>query len=207
MENPMAVFFGGSATYGKIDQIPGVAHVATSFVHFQGFPLFPRQTYVVVEDAALSEKWRSKGVPISRSTWAIKDPSNLPVGLPVPLRGKSVWLGYIRAILWVLLGISMIPALLVFVVIMPPEQRLMAVAICDLIPIVIGFTIWISYRLTLATPSRREELASFLGASPDSFQAAKGKPLGRSLARELLKIVIVLALAAAFITFLVLKSM
>ena len=45
----MIIFFG-TKSYGKVDSIPGVCHVATDFVHIQFLPLIPVGTYAVFSD-------------------------------------------------------------------------------------------------------------------------------------------------------------
>ena len=45
----MIIFFG-TKSYGKVDNIPGVCHVATDFLHIQFLPLIPVGTYAVCSD-------------------------------------------------------------------------------------------------------------------------------------------------------------
>ena len=35
------VFVFGSRLYGKVDEVPGIGHVATKFAHFDYMPLVP----------------------------------------------------------------------------------------------------------------------------------------------------------------------
>jgi hypothetical protein len=175
--------------YGKVDQIPGIAYIATEFFHLQGFPIFPLCSYLFVEETETANKWRSRGASISKSKWAVEDRVKLPVGVPIPFDRKSMWYGYGRAILWLLLGISIIPAILVFVFVdMPPERRFVTIAVVDLIPIVTGIALWASYRLTIATAERKDSILSFLEVSPD-VQAHSVNPFFPSLFREVMKVV------------------
>jgi hypothetical protein len=70
-----AVMFvhAGVHLYGKVDQVPGLLHVATEFVHLEFIPLVPLRSFVFLEGN------------IER--------------IPVALSGKSVFFGYLRAAL------------------------------------------------------------------------------------------------------------
>ncbi len=55
--------FYGSRTFGKVDEIEGVGHVATEFGHIFWFPLVPKETFFVTK-----EKWNGvEGIPIGMS--------------------------------------------------------------------------------------------------------------------------------------------
>lgn len=45
----MIVLFG-TKSYGKVDKIPGVCHVATDFLHLQLVPLIPVGTFAIFSD-------------------------------------------------------------------------------------------------------------------------------------------------------------
>lgn len=45
----MFIIFGSRA-FGKVDQVPGVCHVATKFAHVQYIPLIPTGTYAIFDD-------------------------------------------------------------------------------------------------------------------------------------------------------------
>lgn len=72
------MIIAGTRTMGKVDTVPGVAHVATQFFHVWFLPLLPLRSLVVDESGA-----GNRGVPIAMSY-------------------KSVIVGYFRG--WALMG-------------------------------------------------------------------------------------------------------
>jgi hypothetical protein len=50
-------FIFGHRLFGKVDQVPGVLHVATQFYHVNYLPLYPVKSYIIREEDGL-------GVPI-----------------------------------------------------------------------------------------------------------------------------------------------
>lgn len=70
----MAVIVG-TRLFGGTDAVPGVFHVATKFCHFDFFPLIPLGSYIILESEF-----------------------NSTSGVQIELSGKSVALGYIRAV-------------------------------------------------------------------------------------------------------------
>jgi len=65
----------GEEVIGKIDQVPGVCYVATKFFHIQHLPLYPIESYVVVEGTDTGKSFR---------------------GVEIPLEPRSVLMGYLR---------------------------------------------------------------------------------------------------------------
>lgn len=57
----MSVF--GTRLYGKVDEVPGMGHVATVFFHINFVPLIPTKTWFVLDQT--SEGWN--GAPVSMS--------------------------------------------------------------------------------------------------------------------------------------------
>jgi len=57
----MSVF--GTRLYGKVDEVPGLGHVATNFFHINFVPLIPTKSWFVLEET--SEGWN--GAPVSMS--------------------------------------------------------------------------------------------------------------------------------------------
>ena len=57
----MVIWFG-KRLYGKVDEVPGVFHVATQFFHLQFFPLIPLQSLIV-----LAGTDGERGVPTAMS--------------------------------------------------------------------------------------------------------------------------------------------
>jgi len=71
------MIIAGTRTMGKVDDVPGVAHVATQFFHVWFFPLFPMRS-LAVDD-------RAEGRAVV-----------------IPMSFKSVAVGYFRG--WALMG-------------------------------------------------------------------------------------------------------
>jgi hypothetical protein len=56
----------GNRLYGKVDQVPGLFHVATQFFHLNYVPLIPTGSYLVLEQSwAAGSPWMAVG-------WSVK---------------------------------------------------------------------------------------------------------------------------------------
>jgi len=66
----MGLFLHGEALYGRVDKIPGVGCVATTFHHYLLVPVYPERTYFVPEDATGLDVKHSC-VPIAFSTASV----------------------------------------------------------------------------------------------------------------------------------------
>ena len=75
----MIVF--GTRLYGKVDQVPGLFHLATEFFHIQFVPVGPTRTFLVMDGPG------NRGVRLS-------------------LSGKSIFFAYLRAALVVVAVIA-----------------------------------------------------------------------------------------------------
>jgi hypothetical protein len=69
----------GKGLYGRVDQVPGLFHVATRFFYFQFIPLVPLESVIVLEGT------EGNGGPREAR--------------PVPLSGKSILFAWLRAAL------------------------------------------------------------------------------------------------------------
>ncbi len=162
---PIRVAFG-TRFYGKVDHVPGLFHVATRFFHIQFFPLIPTGSYLVLEEL--------KG--LARLKFGCGGKSELLGDLGPSRTGdrcvkigwsaKSVSLGWLRAILCCALAVC--PA-----------------ALCSgfawkrwspgSVPVIglvgaagaIGALLWLSYRMTRASPLRALELAGRAEIAPE----------------------------------------
>jgi hypothetical protein len=76
-EPAMLIVFG-QKRYGKVDHVPGLFYVVTEFFHFYYVPLIPLKSYVMFDVSA--------GAPPLQGT-------------PISMNFKSVFMGWIRAIL------------------------------------------------------------------------------------------------------------
>lgn len=68
------IIIWGSRLYGKVDEVPGMFHVATKFGHLWYIPLIPMGSHLVVQRTG--QGWR---------------------GVPIGLSGKSVLVAWLRA--------------------------------------------------------------------------------------------------------------
>jgi hypothetical protein len=71
----MGVVVYGKRLCGQVDRIPGLFYTSTLFWHIDYIPLFPLRSYIVLEGSEDGEAFRGK---------------------PIPLRLKSVLVGYLR---------------------------------------------------------------------------------------------------------------
>lgn len=69
------IFIFGNRLFGKVDEVPGLGHVATKYFHIDYLPLFPTESWFVLEQNG--NQWR---------------------GVRIPLSAKSVLIGWGRAI-------------------------------------------------------------------------------------------------------------
>jgi hypothetical protein len=69
------IIIWGARLYGKVDEVPGMFHVATKFGHVWYIPLIPMGSHIVLERTG--QGWR---------------------GLPVPLSGKSILAAWLRGL-------------------------------------------------------------------------------------------------------------
>src|SRR3954466_4220447 len=65
-EAVVCIIFGSRLT-GKVDEVPGLFHVATRFGHVYYLPLFPLQSYIVLG----RDGRRFRGVPIPLNTKSV----------------------------------------------------------------------------------------------------------------------------------------
>lgn len=120
----------GKTLLGKVDQVPGLFYVATQCEHLAWFPLAPGQSYIVKEGAPASEE--------------------LP-GIPIPRDARSILMVYSRAVLAVIILMT----LLVFLI--QREYGLLLVVLVS--AALLGGSYW----LTRCQPTRALELATIAG--------------------------------------------
>src|SRR5262245_60321164 len=85
------IFIFGTRLFGKVDEVPGMFHVATRFFHIDYVPLFPVQSVVVLEHKSgiIGGEFR---------------------GVPIPMNFKSIAVAWGRAAAIVAIVISVIVA-------------------------------------------------------------------------------------------------
>ncbi len=143
----MIIVFG-SRLFGKVDEIPGIGHVATKFVHLDYFPLVPTESWFIIEQSG--NGWRGARVGIS---------------------AKSILIAWFRVALVLAIVIASITGAL-FVA---GNRAGLMDGILLLAGAVAGIALFIgTYKLRgigKATPARAEALLQGLGMSQDAITA------------------------------------
>lgn len=145
----MIVF--GSRLFGKVEEVPGLFHVATKFFHVNFVPLFPFESWIVVsgtqEHGVLGSSWR--GFRLSSLRWG------------------SALMGWLRCGL-------VVAALALFAggCVMASEGR-PAGWLVLLLSGGCGGAFWYSYRLTRATPESLARLVQDDAFPVDLARAAR----------------------------------
>ncbi len=79
------MFVFGNRLFGKVDQVPGLFHVATKFFHVNFVPLFPLGSWVVLHGSEKSSltgtSWN--GVELERIRWSSVSMAWLRLGLGI----------------------------------------------------------------------------------------------------------------------------
>lgn len=84
----------GQRVCGRVDDVPGICHVATRFVHFYYVPLIPLSSWII-----------EKGVK----------PASGEPGRRIPLSGKSVVFGWVQALLVVYGSLNTLKGVLILI--------------------------------------------------------------------------------------------
>src|SRR5262245_47840413 len=130
----------GTRLYGKVDRVPGLFYVSTHFFYAQFIPLFPTSSYLILDGTEGSQGFQ---------------------GVKIPMSGKSVLVGYLRAALcvgaMVLAGFGIANL-----------ARKMEVGIALMVAgLACALLFWLSYRLTRPSPQRALRLAYHAGIPPE----------------------------------------
>jgi hypothetical protein len=134
------VIVWGTRLYGKVDHVPGLFYVATHFAYVQFIPLFPTSSYLILDGTEGSQGFQ---------------------GVKIPMNGKSVLVGYLRAALLVLglvligLGIAEMS-----------RDKLVGAALI-VAGLACGLFFLLSYKLTRPGPQRAVRLAREAGIAPE----------------------------------------
>jgi hypothetical protein len=131
------IYIFGTKTYGKVDHLPGLFYVSTTFFHVNFVPLFPTGSYLIFDDG------KERGIKIGMS-------------------GKSILFAWMRAIA-LAGGIGLI-CLGMFELAkyhLPLSLALIAVGILG----VLFFSL--SYKLARPGPKRALRIASHAGIAPE----------------------------------------
>lgn len=134
------IVFWGTRLYGKVDHVPGLFYVATHFAYVQFIPLFPTTSYLIIDGTEGSQGFQ---------------------GVKVPMNGKSVLFGYLRAFL-TLASIGLIVAGGVTVA----KDALPAVVMI-VAGLFGGIFLFLSYKVARPSPQRALMLAGQAGIEPE----------------------------------------
>jgi len=138
-------FAAGLSLYGKVDQVPGLFHVATKFFHLNHLPLLPTGSFLVDQRS---------------------DP---PKEYPIPWSGKSILFAWLRFGL-MLGGAGLALASFFFLLRLAEGHRVgHKLAAAATASVLLWFFLYRSYGFTRATPLRALELAPAAGVSPEQL--------------------------------------
>src|SRR5438552_8607088 len=131
----------GTRLYGKVDYVPGLFYVATHFAYLQFIPLFPTASYLILDGTEGGQGFQ---------------------GVKIPMSGKSVLVGYLRAALFVL-GV----VLLGFGIAMVGKKLVAGTALISA-GLLCGLVFLLIYKLTRPGPQRALRLAQHAGIPPEA---------------------------------------
>lgn len=137
----------GTLLYGKVDQVPGLLHVATQFLHVNFVPLWPMSSFVVIEGIERNE--------------------DDPPGVAIAMNYRSVFFAWLRTGMTVGGGAAALSAMIEGFRCLThrgdaPYAAAMAVA-----SVVLFGLLPLTYRLTRATPLRALALARKANIEPE----------------------------------------
>jgi hypothetical protein len=135
----MIVFYG-TRLYGKVDRVPGLFYVATHFAYVNFVPLFPTASYVIIDGTEGSRGFK---------------------GVKIPMNGKSVLIGYLRAALTIAsIGLIVFGAIEL-------SKNVVDGAVALGVGLTCGLLLPVSYKLTRPSPQRALRLAAEAGIEPE----------------------------------------
>ncbi|HLW64817.1 MAG TPA: hypothetical protein VKS79_05810 [Gemmataceae bacterium] len=132
----MFIMFG-TRTYGKVDHLPGLFYVSTSFIHINFVPLCPTESYLVIDDG------KQRGMKIGMS-------------------GKSIFFAWARALAFA--GGIGLACLGVFEL---AEHHTVPAAVLIATGILGILFFFFSYKLTRPGPRRALRIARQAGIAPE----------------------------------------
>ena len=146
----MIVF--GDQYYGKVDVVPGLCYVKTRFLHIWWFPLVPRESILFCDPSlGLGDM----------------------VGVRIPLRWKSVFLAWVRAVCYLMFYIQMIVLVLFGISALPGKPKALLTQgdlpvtyfiLANLFELfVTGLVYWMTTFYQTASEERAIELGGMLG--------------------------------------------
>lgn len=139
------IIIWGSRLYGKVDEVPGLFHVATTFGHFWYIPLIPMGSMVVLA----------------------KDGSSVQ-GMKIPLSAKSIFVAWGRA-LGIVATLLLTPALISALDPDVPTRWELRVIVVSLFVVVLATTIllWTHRTFRRASHKRALHLGELIGLNDE----------------------------------------
>ncbi len=128
------IYVFGTRMYGKVDQVPGLFHVATQFFHIQFIPLVPVKSWLVFD--------------------ATMDGGNFR-GIPLGWHGKSIFFAWLRFGSFIAGVLAAIGATVFGVQCLEGHAAMLpAAVVCALLAPLLFVLFGFSYRLSSAGPKR-----------------------------------------------------
>jgi hypothetical protein len=155
------IIIHGTRLYGKVDQVPGLFFIATSFFYLQFIPLFPLGSFLVLEGTTKE----NGGFSGRKLGWS----------------GKSIFFAYLRLALFLGGCFVAVVALIDAIEMLERNGAIDWGSIGGMLAtsLVLFATFGMSYRFTHARPTRALELARHVGIPPETvakFFAHKLRP-------------------------------
>ena len=154
------IVHGGWRPYGAIRRVPGVAHVATVFLHFWWIPIAPVRSYIVIEGFEPAAGELTPRGEAKQTRYGF-------VGVRVPLNWFSVFMGYTRGTLGLAFAIMLLSTIVFTTdVALGKGMKLADAAVSAGLAVGFGTSFWFSRWATRAGWSGANELRADLGLPP-----------------------------------------
>lgn len=141
------IYVFGTQRYGKVDQVPGLFHVATEFFHVQYIPLIPVKSWLVIDSTVQGGRFR---------------------GVPLGWYGKSIFFAWLRFGSFIGGLLCAIGAVVFGVQVMDRRvDMLPAAVVCAVLAPLLFVLFGFSYKLSRAGPTRALDLAKRCGIKPE----------------------------------------
>jgi hypothetical protein len=142
------ILIWGSRFYGKVDQVPGPFYVVTRFGHLSLIPLIPLETVLILD------------TPGERGER----------GRRIPMSGKSVFAGWLRAACVLAMAISGAFVVVGLMHLTTPGRGAAVALVSGVWFVVSGALLVLSYLLSRASPERAVALGTHLGIPEEAMQ-------------------------------------
>src|SRR5262249_33024029 len=149
----------GEQLYGKVDQVPGLLHVATKFGHINFIPVVPMKSFIVLEGTKKGREF---------------------AGVGIQLRWKSVLFAWIRSGCVISgAGTALVAVILAGVILFDRRWEFLVVCVATAVAAsMFWFLVWLSYRVSRAGPTRALDLARQVNVPPEVVARFFAKRLG-----------------------------